>query len=172
MNKYLIIALVTLLSGCANVMAPTVVQRIDFPAHEYEALEKEGTGKVSGQVFLKTKGGDVKYGAGSKVWLNPKTSYSDQWYSIQQQNNFKVYGYGLKTLSEPSSAESAKVFEFIKETQADGFGNFSFSDVPQGTYYLTSGVTWEAPGGALQGGFIVQIINVKNNQETTIMLTR
>lgn len=169
MNKYLIMTLTILLSGCTNnVMQPTVIERIDFPTHEYEALEKDGTGKVSGQVFLKTKGGDVKYGAGSKVWLHPKTSYSDQWYSIHQQNNFKVYGYGLKTLSKPDS----RIAPFVRETQADGYGYFSFSEVPAGTFYLSSGVTWEIPGAAPQGGVIIQIVDVENDKENKVMLTR
>jgi hypothetical protein len=48
--------------------------RMAFPVEEYEKLPTQGTGIVRGQAFLRTVGGDVKVGAGSKVALNPVTS--------------------------------------------------------------------------------------------------
>lgn len=38
---------------------------------EYATLEKTGTAVVTGQVFLKTRAGDVKPGADNVVYLNP-----------------------------------------------------------------------------------------------------
>ena len=168
MNKSLILTIATLLTGCANMTEPVEIKRISFPESEYLSLPQSGSGKISGQVFLKTTGGEVKYGAGSKVWLNPKTSYSDQWYSIQQQNNFNIYGYGIKKLNNPN----IRISDFVKETQADGFGYFNFDNVPPGLYYLSSGVIWQPIKGAPQGGLIVKIIKVVDDKEIEIMLTR
>lgn len=168
MKKLLVTICVLLLSACSSLNKAQVVERIAFPANEYESLNKAGNATVSGQVFMKTRGGDIKYGAGSTVWLNPKTSYSDQWYSVTLSNRFQVEGFGVKRLSDPDS----RAADYIIHTQADGFGNFTFNNVPSGDYYLVSGVTWEAPGGSRQGGYIVKIISVKDGDNLSIMVTR
>ncbi|MCJ0804021.1 hypothetical protein [Vibrio vulnificus] len=168
MRRILAIITIALLSACSMTSKTQIIERITFPAHEYEALNKTGNATVSGQVFMKTRGGDIKYGAGSKVWLNPKTSYSDQWYSVTLSNRFQVDGLGFKKLSDADSRLSG----YIIDTQADGFGNFTFNNVPAGEYYLTSGVTWEAPGGSLQGGLVVKLVSVNDGDNLKIMLTR
>lgn len=168
MRKILATIAIILLSACSATSKTQVIERINFPANEYEALNKTGNATISGQLFMKTRGGDIKYGAGSTVWLNPKTSYSDQWYSVTVSNRFQVEGFGVKKLS----AADSRAAEYIIHTQADGFGNFTFNNVPSGEYYLVSGITWEAPGGSLQGGFVVKIISVKDDDNIRIMLTR
>ncbi len=153
------LAVVSALSGCAQPM----VQRISFPASEYAALATTGTGVVSGQAFLRTLGGDVKYGAGSSVYLLPATSYTDQWFN----ENY----LGGRALSEPDPRASQGKLE----TQADGSGNFVFRDVPRGSYYLSTIVTWQAPtqfGLATQGGVVAKKIEVSDGKETRVILTR
>jgi len=145
------------LAGCVTMPAP--LERPPFPVAEYEALPTEGTGVVSGQVFLRTRGGDVRYGAGSGVLLNPVTSYSRFWYQRQ-------YVEG-RTLEDADPRQPM----YQITTQADGNGNFRFENVPPGTYYLTSGVHWEA-GHSVQGGVISKEITVENGKETREMLTR
>lgn len=144
-------------------MAP--IERPAFPLAEYEALPKEGTGVVTGQVFLRTVGGEVRYGAGSDVWLNPVTSYSTHWF----ENDYSKPG---TRLMPPDTRQDA----YIPETQADGHGNFRFENVPPGDYYLTSEVVWHVPLGRFsstpQGGVISKRITVENDSETRVMLTR
>lgn len=150
------------LVGC--VSAPTLMPRPAFPEAEYAALPKVGTGKVTGQAFLRTRGGDVKYGAGSEVFLNPVTSYSNFWYEQQMQ------------LGQPLSAPDPRLNEYVRTQQADGMGNFSFENVPPGDYYVSTKVTWEVPAGyyssSIQGGWIAEKIKVTNDQATKVMLTR
>lgn len=147
--------------GCVSQSPPQ--PRMVFPVAEYAALPAQGTGIVEGQVFMKTVGGDVKYGAGSEVTLNPITSYSEQWYN-------SIYNL-RKDLQPGDQRQNA----FIKTTRADGSGNFKFSDVPAGKYFLTSQVRWQAPGQwglTNQGGQITDRITVSDDQATRVMLTR
>lgn len=150
------------LSACAT-MAP--IERPSFPLAEYEALPKEGTGAVTGQVFLRTMVGEVRYGAGSDVWLNPVTSYSTHWF----QNDYSRPGTKLMP-ADPRQDD------YIIEVQADGHGNFRFDNVPPGDYYLTSEVVWHVPLGQFsstaQGGVISKRITVENGEEVRVMLTR
>ena len=150
-----------LISGCANRQ---LVQRMPFPSAEYSALPTTGTGTVEGQAFLKTVGGDVKYGAGTEVYLIPVTSYSEQWYDIVF-NQHKV-----PVISDPRQTP------YVRIVQADGAGNFKFEDVPPGKYFARADVTWSAPsqygGLALQGGPMANRISVSNGKITRTMITR
>lgn len=156
------VAMTVALFGCATL--PPMVQRPEFQESEYLELAKEGTGTVRGQVFLRTRGGDVKYGAGSEVTLNPVTSYSRFWYSEGHVKN--------QRLSPPDSRQD----KYIISTQADGNGNFEFNNVPPGKYFLVSNVTWEIPitayTSSTQGGYIAQEIEVENGKDVRVMLTR
>lgn len=148
------------LTGC--VVPQQEVPRLPFPEAEYSALQKTGTGEVSGQVFMRTVGGDVKYGAGSVVYLQPVTSYTTQWYV----DNFQ----GGKNLAPPDPRAAL----YSIKGQADGNGNFSFTGVPPGKYYLSSEVRWSAPSqyGLLpQGGVIAKEVSVQNGQKLREMLT-
>jgi hypothetical protein len=76
----LVIGLVVSVVGCASV-AP-LVPRLPFPSDEYAALATTGTGVVKGQVFMKTRGGDVKTAAGSEIHMDPVTTYSTQHHEV------------------------------------------------------------------------------------------
>ncbi|WP_211826751.1 carboxypeptidase regulatory-like domain-containing protein [Kistimonas asteriae] len=166
--KYPLITIlfITLLTGCA-VQHTNVgtVQRIPFPIAEYQLLSKEGTAQVTGQAFLKTRGGDVKKAAGNEVMLNPVTAYSNQWYQIAYIQN--------TPLSEPDPQYN----NYIITTTADADGKFAFNNVPAGEYYLTTQVFWEAATGyqgALQrhGGTISKKISVVKSSVQNYILTK
>jgi hypothetical protein len=149
--------------GCAYQM-PEPVERIAFPASEYDALAKTGTGIVKGQAFLKTRGGDVKVAAGNEITLNPVTSYSEQWF---------MTGYVEK---KPLTEHDPRYEEYIMTTIADGDGRFTFQNVPPGRYYLTTAIVWEVPSyGAYPsqtGARVCKVVEVANDKTVNVVLTR
>ncbi|UQB79160.1 hypothetical protein KI429_05715 [Pseudomonas shirazica] len=150
-----------MMTGC--ISQPTPQPRPSFPVAEYNALPTTGSGTVEGQVFMKTVGGDVKYGAGSQVVLNPVTSYSEHWYRT------------IYEVRAPIQDGDPRQSAYVKTTRADGSGNFQFTEVPPGRYFLTSEVRWQAPsqwGLTNQGGQITDRITVTNDKTTKVMLTR
>ena len=153
------------LSGCVTMPPPRyIVQRIKFPEVEYTALKNSGNSKVFGQVFAKTRGGDVKIGAGNEVYLTPITSYSNQWYKESYlQGNQMTEG-------------DIRQQQYIRKTISDGNGKFTFNNIPEGEYFVISHVTWEVPTTSYvkrnQGGLIAQIIKVNNNDVVEVMLVR
>ena len=149
-----------LLTGCV-----ATVNRIPFPENEYAALSKNGRSSVTGQAFLKTRAGDVKYAAGNEVWLNPATSYSDQWYT-------ESYLGGKRP--NPQNADT-RLDKYLYTTQADGEGRFTFKNIPSGDYYCTTIITWQVAGQygtTATGGAVTKKILVRNGSPVEVILTR
>jgi len=142
-----------------------------FDESEYQALRKTGTGTIRGQVFAKTRGGDVKKGAGNIVRLIPATQFGNQWFT-------EAYVKQKQARFAPDSRYAAYEIEKI----TDGDGRFEFKDVPQGTYYVHSTITWETVSSNpymrrlnlldTQGGDVVKLVTVLDEKTTEVMLTR
>lgn len=120
------------LAGCA---APLEERTATYNEAEYARYAGRGTAKIHGQAFLKTVGGDVKYGAGSTVYLYPVTSMTTEWY-----DKFLVQGKSLK-------AGDDRMMKYSRQIVADGTGNFEFEGLPAGDYYLVCNIFWGVPTG-------------------------
>lgn len=152
----------TAISGCVNVPQPAP-RTAQFIESEYEPYDSPGTSVISGQAFLKTRGGDVKYGAGNIVSINPVTSYSTEWYEI------------VCIKQQHLSSYDPRVAKYLRQTVGDGSGNFRFSNLPEGEYYLMCEIAWEVPtqyGLARSGGVAHARVKVAAGEEVKAILTR
>ena len=105
-----------------------IIQRMAFPEAEYSSLERTGKGTINGYIFVEDVYGTKVYGKNTKLYLNPITSYSKQWY---------IDSYlGGKKMSKADN----RLFNYIKFTASGDDGRFSFYGVPSGGYYLTGTV--------------------------------
>jgi len=100
------------------------MERISFPISEYYVLARSGRGTVKGQIYLRDSYGSKIVGAGTRLYLNPLTSYSKQWY-------IESYLGGNRM-----QKADARLFNYLKFTAADNNGHFAFYGVPNGSYYL------------------------------------
>jgi len=111
-------------SGADLSGEPQKVARIPFPVKEYARLPRSGKGTIKGSIYL-SDGYDLKIpGKDTRLYLNPKTSYSDQWYE-------ESYIGGRKMAKADD-----RLFNYLRFTSSDANGNFAFYGVPSGTYYL------------------------------------
>lgn len=152
---------------------------------------KKGTSSITGQVFLKTRGGDVKYGTGNQVLLFPITPFTKKLSSLD--DDLLIAATGSKDVSSLKSSTS-NLFEKItngigirfewdkykKATTADGGGNFEFNNLPAGEYYLESSVFWEVVDvnhyshyayTKESGGIVKKQIKISDGESLRIMLT-
>jgi hypothetical protein len=111
--------------GWNSNMEHKIVERVDFPEDEYINLPKVGDNEVSGRVYLINSNTDDEIAKrGLKLYLNPVTSYSKQWYEESYLNGHKM------------TPPDRRLFNYLRYTMSEDNGNFNFFGVPSGRYYL------------------------------------
>ena len=100
------------------------MERIAFPTSEYYRLARTGKGTVKGAIYVKDAYDKKIMGGGTRLYLNPATSYSDQWYRESYIGGYKM-----------AKADS-RLFNYLRFTAANSDGKFAFYGVPSGSYYL------------------------------------
>jgi len=110
--------------GMVEEVQEQKMKRIAFPVGEYNRLAQSGKGTIKGAIYVNSPYGKKVFGAGTRLYLNPVTSYSNQWY-----NDSYIGGNKME------KADS-RLFNYLKFTAADSQGNFAFYGVPSGSYYL------------------------------------
>lgn len=107
---------------------------------EYVPFTAPGTAKVTGSVYLVTKGGDIKKGAARQVHLIPQTTFvvarmakADDYYTT-----FDWLGF-----SGTDKSTIAKAWKHTRTVVADIDGKFVFNNVPAGRYTVESQLFWQ-----------------------------
>ena len=107
---------------------------------EYGPFAVTGTAKVTGSVFLVTRGGDIKKGAARQVFLIPATSFvaarmtnADNYYTT-----FEWLGF-----SGTDNETIAKAWRHTRIAVADVEGRFVFPTIPTGKYVVESQLFWQ-----------------------------
>ena len=155
------IAVIIVLAGCITPELPPAP--IPFTEAEFKAYEGRGTARIIGQAFLKTRGGDVKTGAGNFVMLLPSTPYT-----LELRRRMQ-HGEKLPALAGTPLAK------YMRTTTADAGGNFEFSELPAGQYYMNCIITWEVPsqyGPESTGGVAYGDATVSEGQTVKVIVTR
>ena len=125
------------LFGCAT-RTPVILPPLNEA--EYVPFASAGTAKLTGSVFLVTRGGDIKKGAARQVFLIPATSFvtarttnADNYYTTFDWLGFS--GTDKETI--------AKAWRHTRIAVADVEGKFVFSNIPTGKYVVESQLFWQ-----------------------------
>jgi len=103
-----------------------IIERMSFPVDEYKRIPRRGSNTVSGKIYLENSHSSLEIkGKKIKLWLNPVTSYSRQWYQESYLGGYKL------------SKTDKRLYNYLKFTYSDNSGKFNFFGVPSGDYYLT-----------------------------------
>ena len=154
-----------LLAGCITpTPAPAPAKRqAAFIESEFAPYAGVGISTVTGQAFLKTRSGEVRFGAGCEVQMAPVTSYTTEFFERS------MLSYELLETQDPRYAA------YRRTTIADGNGNFEFLGVPAGSYYLTCVIEWEyvtEHGLTKTGGTALGKTTVAVGETAKVILTR
>jgi len=134
-----------------------LIKRIPFPAEEYSQLKTAGNGTVQGNITV-TYNGQVIPGRQTKLYLNPVTSYSNQWYRESYLAGHKM------------SKSDPRLANYIKVTASDNSGKFAFYAIPAGRYYVVGTVHCDACGG--KNVRIARKVTVGSSGTVTVRLNK
>lgn len=151
----------TISLGCEMNTAPARAPEWEAmtPAREaeYAPFDRPGTGALTGQAFLRQRGGGVVRASGREVTLDPDTALSREW--LQKAGSI----WDLRNLTHPSPLFAS----YRRTTTADADGRFTFRDLPAGKYLVRTEVTWEVQG--IEGGLVWKSVDVRAGQNETIL---
>jgi hypothetical protein len=108
----------------ATVQEEQAIPRIPFPVEEYRRLPRSGSSTIQGNISVDDASGRKIYGRQTRLYLNPVTSYSRQWYEESYINGQKM------------AKADPRLFNYLKFTTSDKNGHFAFYGVPAGRYYV------------------------------------
>lgn len=134
-----------------------VIKRIAFPADEYARLKASGSSTVKGVIAVTYNGHQI-LGKETRLYLNPVTSYSRQWYRESYLGGHKM------GKSDP------KLFNYIKFTSSNVNGQFAFYGVPAGSYYVVGTIHCTSCGG--RNIRIARKITVNGSNVATVDLSK
>jgi hypothetical protein len=137
--------------------APAFVKiQTPFDYSEHQGYAKPGTNGINGKAVLTQKGGGVVTCAGNRVLLMPATSYFRE-----------MFWHMIVTGSEPTPPRKTHpdLKNMIRRTQCDGQGSFTFSEIPDGTWFLLTQVN------AAHGSMWIGEMTLENGEILEALLT-
>jgi len=146
-----------LLSACGLIPRP--IQKIQTPFEEPVWASRSGSASITGQGFLRTRGGSVRTCAGKRVFLIPRTPYTEELYRAKSN--------GSRVEIDP------RMGRFIRMDVCNTQGDYSFNGVPGGQWFIETTVMWDAGGrsSTLQGGSLVGRVETTEGRAVKFFLT-
>ena len=139
---------------------PPAEMKTKFVGAEHDAYMQPGSGTVTGQGFLRQRGGGVVTCAGSSVFMMPATPFFREFASHLLSG--RQLGGGEKM--DPDYAS------LFKESACDAQGNFTFTNLPSGAWAVTTEVKWMA-GNTSQGGILMKRVTSVNGKSVQVLLS-
>ncbi len=161
----LFVALVSL-AACVQTSQglpkPAYNMTTEFKHDDFKWSKAEGKGTITGQAFLRTRGGEVKTCAGSEVILVPDNAYTRESRTAALSGNYSSVRW------DPN------YYDYRRKSICDAQGRFTFRSLPAGKWGVATAVVWEAPSGQgllPQGGSLAQYVSLAEGQTAEIVLT-
>ncbi len=131
-------SIVLLASGCGSHLLE--VKAVP-DARDYATCPSGGGSKITGTTFARTKNGDLVFGAGRDVFLDPSTRYSTAVFRTVVDRQNKV-GYFDSEKDTGTVVPDAVMLKCRRTAVADADGKFAFENVPPGPYIVSSYLSW------------------------------
>lgn len=169
-----IFMLSAIISACATTPLQTVPLNNTFDPGAISWAESNGKNTIIGSSLLRTVGGDVKTCAGFDVFLIPFSAYSEERIRTIYGNTVNGYRSATNLTGLPPEAP-AKYAESRRISKCDAQGEFTFPDLPDGSYFVTTTVTWGVAGQyvvSTQGGNLMKRIDLSGGEIERVVVTQ
>jgi hypothetical protein len=161
-----IIASLAMSIGLTGCVAPTVNISAQFNADQAAIINQVGKNTITGSALIKRNDGVAVTCAGAQVTLIPVTAYATERMQYLYKNTTK--GVNRYVRGEFAS-EVPEYKKLMKYTQCNAQGFFTFKDIADGDYYLTTTVRWTV-GYNDQGGHLMLKVSVLGGQTVDVVL--
>jgi hypothetical protein len=151
-------------AGCVPTTPPMVVPAT-FDQRAGAWIMERGRGSISGQAFLRQRGGGIVTCAGALVEAVPVTAYSIERMRLMYQSTEQ--GVNRDRIIERAPLEYDLQ---VRSSQCDAQGNYRISELPVGDYFIVTRVTWSV-GNRQQGGSIMRRVRLAAGQNVDLILT-
>jgi hypothetical protein len=170
--RFVPLLMVLALAGCATPRAPGVYTvTAPFDASQAEQMLGAGTGTVKGRALFRESGGGVVTCAGNEASLVPATAYAAErmkalYLSEERGSNL----FGPRVRAPMFAPDPADYHRLMRKTRCDAQGYFSFDNVAEGDYFVTT-TAWSQAGSSLQGGNLMKRVRVQPNATIEFVLS-
>ena len=152
------------------VAASTAVQHqnITFDEGKAAMLMLDGQNTITGTANAKLPDGTIVSCAGMNIQLIPVTEYA----TVRMKEIYGETGEGFRSLSAGKNNNPEPVKEYVKltkKTKCDIGGNFKFSNIANGSFYVAGSIL-SGYGPTAKGGNIARIITLSNGENKIIDL--
>jgi hypothetical protein len=163
----LLLGLIFAVAGCTQLgLQESALSRPVAPS-EVEWARKNGANTVSGIALMKV-GGAAHTCAGQSANLIPDNAYA-------RARMTAIFGNATKGMRAASlgavkfERDDPLYVSTLRTTRCDPSGSFSFANVPDGVWYVTSSVKWQG-ASQVQGGSIMQRVDVRGARLVKVTL--
>lgn len=169
MNKTLLLIASLVLISCGPQTQKIEVS-VPFDRSAAAYINKKGTAKISGQAFLRRRGGGVVTCAGQNVYLFPATDYANE----RMMGIYGTTGKGYRSAKSAgyNEAESEDYYSYNRQTTCDAEGDFEFSGVADGDYYVTASVLWQVNDYYYEGGNLMESVSIRNGKSAKVLMSQ
>lgn len=163
--------LASVFSVHAVLAAEPIQLKNAFDVDEIKWVKEVGNSSVKGKVFLKLPDGQYKGCAGFNIELLPVAKYSSE-------RIYNVYGNNeqgqilLKDNIPKFTPDPKEYHDLLIKGQCNEKGEFSFSKVKAGDYYVMAFIIWDTQVDgkpAKDGGAVMKRIHVKENATLEVL---
>lgn len=141
-----------------------------FSASDAEFAKATGNATLSGNAFLRQRGGGVVTCAGEEVWIIPATDYSKQVIALWfDDDNYRSYFDARADELDPGFWNS------VKKTQCDSDGRFQAREIADGDYFVVTAVRWSVPGryySESQGGHMYEPAHIEAGKDVDLVMSQ
>lgn len=133
----------------------------DKPIKIENAFDEEGTkwfkntgnGTIKGIAKFTSKNGELRFGKDFRIELMPNCRYTEE--RLMHIYNNKDFGYVYVEDGVPKFTPDPKAYHDTKKTMCNQEGEFEFSNLPPGNYYVIAFMLWDDTGGGIMRNVIL-----------------
>lgn len=137
MKHFGLVAVAVFLAGCASPPMQST-----FYADEVAFIHERDTNTLTGNAFLRQKGGDVVSCAGSEVRLVPRGAYATERME-KLYDTASTKGFNESPFLWRRKLQAVEDYWYAqRSTTCDIDGRFEFKNVAAGSYFVVTSVSW------------------------------